>query len=82
MFGWDIDEFFINVYDVILVMYEILENGGIEFGGINFDFKVRCLFFEMEDLLFVYIVGMDIFVRGLKSVMKLKEDCFFEDLKE
>ena len=36
----------------------------------------------MEDLLLAHIAGMDTFARGLKSAMKLKEDRFFEDLKE
>ena len=35
----------------------------------------------MEDLLLAHIAGMDTFAR-LKSAMKLKEDRFFEDLKE
>ena len=51
-------------------MYEILENGGIEPGGINFDSKVRRSSFEMEDLLLAHIAGMDTFARGLKSAMK------------
>ncbi|WP_048969021.1 xylose isomerase [Enterococcus faecalis] len=82
LLGWDTDEFPTNVYDVTLAMYEILENGGIEPGGINFDSKVRRSSFEMEDLLLAHIAGMDTFARGLKSAMKLKEDRFFEDLKE
>lgn len=67
---------------MMLVMYEILKNGGIVLGGINFDLKVWCFFFEMEDLLFVYIVGMDIFVWGLKVVVWLIEEEFFEIIKE
>ena len=81
LLGWDTDEFPTNVYDVTLAMCEILENGGIAPGGINFDSKVRRSSFEMEDLLLAHIAGMDTFARGLKAAVKLKEDQFFDELK-
>lgn len=81
LLGWDTDEFPTNVYDVTLAMYEILENGGIAPGGINFDSKVRRSSFEMEDLLLAHIAGMDTFARGLKAAVRLKEDHFFDELK-
>ena len=82
LLGWDTDEFPTNVYDVTLAMYGVLENGGIAPGGINFDSKVRRSSFEMEDLFLAHIAGMDTFARGLKAAVKLKEDRFFDDLKE
>lgn len=82
LLGWDTDEFPTNVLDVTLAMYGVLENGGIAPGGINFDAKVRRSSFEMEDLLLAHIAGMDTFARGLKGAVKLKEDRFFDDLKE
>ncbi|MFT4245111.1 MAG: xylose isomerase [Micrococcaceae bacterium] len=82
MLGWDTDEFPTNIYDTTLAMYEILENGGIAPGGINFDSKVRRTSFEMDDLLLAHIAGMDTFARGLKAATKLKEDRFLDDLKE
>ena len=82
LLGWDTDEFPTNVYDVTLAMYEILENGGIAPGGVNFDAKVRRSAFEMEDLLLAHIAGMDTFARVLKNAAKLKEDKFFDDIKE
>ena len=82
LLGWDTDEFPTNVYDVTLAMYGVLENGGIAPGGINFDSKVRRSSFEMEDLFLAHIAGMDTFARGLKAAAKLKEDRFFDDLKE
>ena len=82
LLGWDTDEFPTNIYDTTLAMYEILENGGIAPGGINFDSKVRRSSFEMEDLLLAHIAGMDTFARGLKAAAKLKEDRFFDDLKD
>ncbi|MBO0461723.1 MULTISPECIES: xylose isomerase [unclassified Enterococcus] len=82
LLGWDTDEFPTNVYDVTLAMYGVLENGGIAPGGINFDSKVRRSSFAMEDLFLAHIAGMDTFARGLKAAAKLKEDRFFDTLKE
>lgn len=82
LLGWDTDEFPTNVYDVTLAMYGVLENGGIAPGGINFDSKVRRSSFEVEDLFLAHIAGMDTFARGLKAAAKLKEDRFFDQLKE
>ena len=80
MLGWDTDEFPTNVLDTTLTMYEILENGGIAPGGINFDAKVRRTSFEMDDLVLAHIAGMDTYARGLKGAAKLKEDKYFENL--
>ena len=82
LLGWDTDEFPTNVFDTTLAMYEILENGGIAPGGINFDSKVRRSSFEMDDLFLAHIAGMDTYARGLKAAAALKEDRFFDDLKE
>lgn len=82
LLGWDTDEFPTNLVDTTLAMYEILENGGIAPGGINFDAKVRRTSFEMEDLVLAHIAGMDTYARGLKSAVKLKEDRFFDDIKD
>lgn len=82
LLGWDTDEFPTNVYDAAFTMYEVLENGGLAPGGVNFDSKVRRSSFEMEDLILAHIAGMDTFARGLRIALKLKEDRFFDELKE
>ncbi|MDQ0222044.1 xylose isomerase [Streptococcus moroccensis] len=82
LLGWDTDEFPTNIYDTTFTMLEILANDGLAPGGINFDAKVRRSSFAMEDLLLAHIAGMDTFARGLKAAAKLREDRFFEDLKE
>lgn len=82
LLGWDTDEFPTNVLDTTLAMYEVLENGGIAPGGINFDSKVRRSAFEMEDLILAHIAGMDTYARGLKAAAKIKTDRFLESLKE
>lgn len=77
--GWDTDQFPTNVYATTLAMYEILKNGGLHSGGLNFDAKVRRPSFEPVDLFYGHIVGMDTFARGLKAAYKLMEDGELED---
>jgi xylose isomerase len=54
-------------------MYEILKNGGLAPGGLNFDAKVRRASFELNDLFYGHIAGMDAFAYGLKVAHKLLE---------
>lgn len=82
LLGWDTDEFPTNVYDTTFTMYEILENGGIAPGGINFDAKVRRSSHKMEDLLLAHIAGMDTYARGLKAAARLKETRYLDELRE
>lgn len=74
LLGWDTDEFPTDLYTNTLAMYEILQNGGLGSGGLNFDAKVRRGSFESEDLFHAHIAGMDAFAIGLKVANKLIED--------
>jgi xylose isomerase len=78
LLGWDTDEFPTDLYATTLTMYEVLQNGGIGRGGINFDAKVRRGSFEAEDLFFAHIAGMDAYAKGLKVAAKLIRDRVFE----
>ncbi|MCM3701734.1 xylose isomerase [Paenibacillus macerans] len=80
LLGWDTDEFPTDLYAVTLAMYEILQNGGLGSGGVNFDAKVRRGSFEPEDLFYAHIAGMDSFAKGLKVAGKLIDDKFFDKL--
>ncbi len=82
LLGWDTDQFPTNIYDATLCMYEVLKNGGLEPGGLNFDSKVRRGSFKEEDLFIAYIVGMDTFARGLIVANKILEDRVFENFIE
>ncbi|MGZ0042944.1 xylose isomerase [Paenibacillus ottowii] len=82
LLGWDTDEFPVDLYDATLTMYEVLQNGGLGRGGINFDAKVRRASFEPEDLFLAHIAGMDTYAKGLKVAAKLIEDRVFEDFIE
>ncbi|MFJ7469160.1 xylose isomerase [Peribacillus frigoritolerans] len=80
LLGWDTDEFPTDLYSTTLAMYEILQNGGLGSGGLNFDAKVRRGSFEQEDLVYAHVAGMDAFARGLKVAHKLLEDRVFENI--
>ncbi|KYH28165.1 xylose isomerase [Clostridium colicanis] len=82
LLGWDTDQFPTNIYDATLTMYEVLKNGGIAPGGLNFDAKVRRGSFEVEDLFLGYIAGMDTFAKALKVAHKLLESRELEKFVE
>ncbi|QEN04239.1 xylose isomerase [Thiospirochaeta perfilievii] len=79
LLGWDTDQFPTNIYDATMCMYEVLKNGGIAPGGLNFDSKVRRGSFQSDDLFISYIVGMDTFAKGLLVADKLYSDGVLED---
>lgn len=78
LLGWDTDEFPTNLYSSTLAMYEILKNGGLGSGGVNFDSKVRRASFEPIDVVYSHVAGMDSFARGLEVAAKLLEDKVLE----
>src|SRR5699024_5389109 len=80
LLGWDTDEFPSDLYATTLSMYEILKNGGLGRGGLNFDAKVRRGSIEQEDLFRAHIVGMDSFAVGLKFAQRLLDDQVFGNI--
>ena len=74
MLGWDTDQFPTNLYVTTLMMYEVLKNGGLHSGGLNFDAKVRRGSFKVEDLAIAHIVGMDSFARGADAARRMIAD--------
>src|SRR5690625_1002498 len=82
LLGWDTDEFPSDLYSTTLAMYEILKNGGLGRGGLNFDAKVRRGSFETEDLFHAHIAGMDSFAVGLKVAQNLIDDKVLENIIE
>ncbi|SET71709.1 xylose isomerase [Salinibacillus kushneri] len=82
LLGWDTDEFPTDLYSTTLAMYEILKNGGLERGGLNFDAKVRRGSFEPDDLFHAHIAGMDSFAVGLRVAHRLIEDRVLDDFIE
>ncbi|MFZ5989513.1 MAG: xylose isomerase [Bacillota bacterium] len=71
LLGWDTDQFPTNLYETTLAMYEVIKNGGLGKGGLNFDAKVRRGSFEPEDLFYAHIAAMDSFAKGLKAASRM-----------
>ncbi|MGZ8545294.1 MAG: xylose isomerase, partial [Flavisolibacter sp.] len=63
--GWDTDQFPNNINELAEAMLIILEAGGIQGGGINFDAKIRRNSTDIDDLFHAHIGGMDAFARAL-----------------
>ncbi len=63
--GWDTDQFPNNVPELAEAMLVVLEAGGLQGGGINFDAKVRRNSTDAADLFYAHIGGMDTFARAL-----------------
>ncbi|MCM3359411.1 xylose isomerase [Psychrobacillus sp. FSL K6-4046] len=80
LLGWDTDEFPTDLWTTTLAMYEILQNGGLGKGGLNFDAKVRRASFEPEDLFHAHIAGMDAFAVGLRVAQNLIDDRVLENV--
>jgi len=74
LLGWDVDRFPTNIYETTLAMYEVIKNGGLGKGGLNFDAKVRRGSFTPEDLFISHIAGMDTFAAGWKLAHKMIQD--------
>ena len=77
--GWDTDQFPTDLRTATLAMYEVIKNGGLHSGGLNFDSKTRRASFEPVDLFYSHIAGMDTFAKGFKIARKLLEDGVLED---
>jgi xylose isomerase len=63
--GWDTDQFPLNLYETTEAMLVVLEAGGFQTGGINFDAKIRRNSTDPQDLFIAHIGGMDVFARAL-----------------
>ncbi len=74
LLGWDTDQFPTDLYVTTSMMYEILLNGGLHSGGLNFDAKLRRPSYTVEDLAQAHIVGMDAFARGLVAAQAIIDD--------
>src|SRR5882724_3746883 len=74
--GWDTDQFPNNINELVEAMLIILEGGGFQGGGINFDAKRRRNSTDVEDLFHAHIGGIDSFARALlvaDSILKQSE---------
>lgn len=63
--GWDTDQFPTSIGEIAEAMLVILESGGLQGGGINFDAKTRRNSTDLADIFYAHIGGMDVFARAL-----------------
>jgi xylose isomerase len=63
--GWDTDQFPNDINELVESMMIILEAGGLQGGGINFDAKIRRNSTDPADLFYAHVGGMDLFARAL-----------------
>jgi len=63
--GWDTDQFPNDINELTEAMLIILEGGGLQGGGVNFDAKIRRNSTDAQDLFYAHVGGMDIFARAL-----------------
>ncbi len=79
--GWDTDQFPTDIYDAVHGMMVLLESGGFDGGGFNFDAKVRRESVDMEDIFAGHIGGMDTFARGLEIAHDILSNSNYRALK-
>jgi xylose isomerase len=63
--GWDTDQFPIDLYELVQAMMVLLQSGGLQGGGTNFDAKIRRNSTDLDDLFIAHIAGMDAMARSL-----------------
>lgn len=63
--GWDTDQFPTDLNELTESLLIILEGGGLQGGGVNFDAKIRRNSTDPLDLFYAHIGGMDNFARAL-----------------
>lgn len=80
--GWDTDQFPNNALELTEAMLVLLENGGLQGGGVNFDAKTRRNSTDLEDLFHAHIGGMDAFARALLAAQDVLQNSDFLRLRK
>lgn len=76
--GWDTDQFPVNLTELVESMLVIVQSGGLQGGGVNFDAKRRRNSTDLEDMFHAHIGGIDAFARSLLITEKLLNDTDFD----
>jgi len=80
--GWDTDQFPVNVYELVEALLVILDAGGIQGGGVNFDAKTRRNSTDLADIFHAHIGGMDAFARALLVAHDMLENSQYIELRK
>uniref|UniRef100_A0A7S3ATI6 Xylose isomerase n=1 Tax=Haptolina ericina TaxID=156174 RepID=A0A7S3ATI6_9EUKA len=81
LLGWDTDMFPTDPALSTYIMKRVIDQGGLEPGGLNFDAKVRRESSDVEDLFIGHINGMDNYARGLRAAAKLIADGTLDSMR-
>lgn len=79
--GWDTDQFPTNINELTECMLILLESGGLQGGGINFDAKIRRNSTDLEDLFYAHIGGMDAFARALITADQILQHSDYKKIR-
>ncbi|SKB65837.1 xylose isomerase [Daejeonella lutea] len=80
--GWDTDQFPNNINELTEAMLVIVEAGGFQGGGINFDAKIRRNSTDPADLFYAHIGGMDTFARALIAADNILNKSDYRKIRE
>lgn len=79
--GWDTDQFPNNVMELTEAMLVILEAGGFQGGGVNFDAKTRRNSTDLADIFYAHIGGMDVFARALLAAQAILDESPYQKMR-
>ena len=80
--GWDTDQFPTNLNELTESMIIILEAGGFQGGGINFDAKIRRNSTDLADLFHAHIGGVDNFARSLITAEAILQKSEYKNIRK
>lgn len=81
--GWDTDQFPNSLADTTLVLYYIMQGGGLNAGGINFDAKVRRQSIDPKDMFHSHVGAIDLCAKALLAAECMIENgCHARELKK
>jgi len=72
--GWDTDQFPIDIFELTQAMLVVLQGGGMQGGGTNFDAKIRRNSTDNEDLFIAHVGAMDVMARALEAAAAILEE--------
>lgn len=79
--GWDTDQFPNDINELTEAMLIILEGGGLQGGGVNFDAKIRRNSTDQKDLFYAHIGGMDLFARALITADNILQKSEYQKIR-
>ncbi|MCC2548708.1 xylose isomerase [Hymenobacter sp. BT175] len=79
--GWDTDQFPNDINELTEAMLIILEAGGLQGGGVNFDAKIRRNSTDPQDLFYAHVGGMDLFARALVTADSILQKSDYQQIR-